>query len=172
MIKILTGVIMIAVAILFITDPDEDVYMAVIVILALGLAVKGIRDILFYFTMARHMVGGKVILFQGVIILDFALFTASLADVPIIYIMLYLIGIHGFSGVVETLRATESRRTVDGPWKLKLGHGLVNFALALLCLIYIKQTDMAVLIYSLGLIYSGVMRIISAFRRTTFIVIQ
>ena len=170
--NIITGLIMISLGILFIVYEDDDMYLVVILILALGLAIKGIRDIIYYFTMARHMVSGKIILFQGVITFDFALLTISLSDVPRFYIMLYLITAHAFSGVVETLRAMESRRTVDGPWRMKLGHGLVNLALALACLILIRRTDVAMMIYSLGLIYSGIMRIISAFRRTAFIVIQ
>ena len=169
---IITGLIMAAVAILFIVYDDDDMYQVVIFILALGLAIKGIKDIIFYFTMARHMVGGKIILFQGVVTLDFALFTISLSNVPRLYIILYLITVHAFSGVVEILRAMEARRTVDGAWRLKLGHGLVNLALALACLIFVRRTDVVTMIYSLGLLYSGIMRIISGFRRTAFIVIQ
>jgi hypothetical protein len=66
----------------------------------------------------------------------------------------------------------EARRTVEGPWRMKLGHGIVNFLLALACIIFIRRIDTAVLIYSLGLIYSAVIRMIGAFRRTTFIVIE
>ena len=85
--KVLLGLFMIAMAVGFIFEPSDELYMAVVAILALGLAVEGIKDIVFYFKMARHMVGGKMILIQGVIILDFGLFTASLTDVPKIYIL-------------------------------------------------------------------------------------
>ena len=170
--KVLLGFFMIAVAITFILIPSDDKYLVVILIVSLGFAIRGIKDIIFYFTMARHMVGGKMILFQAVVVLDFALFTASLTNVPKFYILLYLVGVHAFSGVVETLRAMEARRTVEGPWKMKLGHGIVNFALALSCLIFIKHINTAVLIYSLGLIYSAAIHIISAFRPTAFVVIE
>ena len=66
----------------------------------------------------------------------------------------------------------EARRTVDGPWKLKLSHGIINIALALSCLIFIKQPNTALIIYGAGLAYSAVIRIIGAFRRTAFIVIE
>ena len=163
--------IMFTVALFFILFPSDKAYMIVVFILSLGLAIAGIKDIAFYFTMAKHMVGGKMILFQAVVVLDFALFTASLSDVPKVYILLYLVGVHAFTGVVETLRAMEAKRTVDGPWKMKLAHGIVNFALALACLVFIKHINTAVFIYSLGLIYSAVIRIVSAFRRTAFVVI-
>ena len=166
------GLVMLIVAILFIAYPIDELYLFLMIILAAGLMIRGISDIVFYFTMAKHMVGGKIILFQGVIILDLAMFTGSITNVPKFYILLYLIGIHAFSGVVETLRALEAKRTVDGPWKLKLMHGIINFSLASACLIFIKHTDTALIIYGIGLIYSAVVRIISAFRKTAFVVIE
>ncbi|MBQ7679856.1 MAG: hypothetical protein IJT34_08405 [Butyrivibrio sp.] len=169
---VLFGVAMLAVAILFIFFPSDEAYTIIVAILSLGMAIAGIKDIIFYFTMARHMIGGKMILIQGVIILDFALITASLSNVPKIYILLYLIGIHAFSGVVEVLRAMESKKTVEGPWKMKFTHGLVNFALAVACLIFLRKTNTALMIYSLGLVYSAIVRIFSAFRRTSFILIE
>ncbi len=170
--RVLFGLCMLVVAVIFILFPSDETYMFVVSFLALGLAISGIKDILFYFFMARHMVGGKMILIQGVIVLDFAMITGSLADVPKIYILLYLIGIHAFSGVVEVLRAMEAKKTVDGPWKLKISHGMVNFGLAVACLIFIRHSNTALMIYSIGLIYSAVVRILSAFRKTSFILIN
>ena len=169
---VFVGVLMLVFAVILIVNPSDDIYMLLIIILALGLAISGIKDIIFYFTMARHMVGGKMILVQGVIVLDFAMLTGSLSDVPKFYVLLYLIGVHAFSGVVETLRALESKRAVDGPWKLKLCHGIVNFLLAASCLIFIKHADTALIIYGIGLMYSAVIRIITAFRKTAFMVIK
>ncbi|MBQ7724828.1 MAG: hypothetical protein IJT63_04365 [Lachnospiraceae bacterium] len=170
--NIIVGLVMILVAVIFIAFPSDEDYVFVIAVLTLGLAIKGLRDIIFYFTMARHMVGGKMILIQGVIVLDFALLTGSLSDVPKIYILLYLVVIHAFSGIVEILRAMEARRTVSGPWKMKFTHGIVDFLLAFSCFIYIRQTHTALIIYSIGLLYSAIMRILNAFRRTTFILIE
>ena len=170
--KFLFGILLLFIAIIFLASPGGDTYQVVIGVLAIGLAIKAIKDIVFYFSMARHMVGGKMILFQGVIILDFAIFTASLSQIPKIYILLYLIFINAFSGVVEVLRALEAKRTVEGPWKLKMGHGVINLALAISCLVFIRNENTAMIIYSIGLMYSALMRIISAFRRTTFVTIQ
>ncbi len=169
---VFVGVLMLVFAVILIVNPSDEIYMLLIIILALGLVISGIKDIIFYFTMARHMVGGKMILIQGVIVLDFGILTGSLSNVPKFYVLLYLIGVHAFSGVVETLRALESKRAVDGPWKLKLSHGIVNFLLAAACLIFIKHADTALIIYGIGLVYSAVMRILTAFRRTAFMVIE
>ena len=170
--EILFAFLMLAVAAVLIADPTDKKYAFVILLLAAGLALRAIRDICFYFGMARHMVGGKMILFQGVVLLDFALFTASLTDIPRIFILLYLVAIHLFSGIIEILRALEARRTVGGPWKLKCSHGIVNFALAISCFVFIRQASTVLIIYSIGLIYSALIRIISALRKTAFIVIS
>ncbi len=170
--KILFSLCMFAVALFFIINPSDEAYSVVVAILSIGLAIAGIKDIVFYFTMARHMVGGKMILIQGVIIFDFAIITGSLANVPKIYILLYLIGVHAFSGVIEIMRAMEARRTVDGPWKIKFSHGIVNLILAIACLIFIRQSNTALIIYSLGLMYSAVVRLFDAFRKKAFVVIE
>lgn len=169
---IVIGLVTMIIAIVFIVSPDDNAYLFVIAVLTTGLAIKGIKDIIFYFTMARHMVGGKMILIQGVIIFDLALITGSLSNVPKIYVLLYLIVIHAFSGVIEILRAVEARRTVSGPWRLKFSHGVIDFLMALSCFVFIRQTHTALIIYSMGLLYSAVMRIANSFRRTTFILIK
>lgn len=169
---IFIALVMIAVSIILLSTPTNSAYMWVIVILSIGLAISGIKDIIYFFTMARHMVGGKIILVQGVIILDFAIITGSIADVPKIYILLYLIAIHGFSGVVDVLRALEAKNTVEGHWKLKFAHGLVNFALAIACLVFIRHSNTALIIYSIGLMYSAVMNLFSAFRKYSFAIIE
>ncbi|MCR5233845.1 MAG: hypothetical protein K6E53_08045 [Lachnospiraceae bacterium] len=170
--KILFSICMFSVALFFIINPSDEAYTIVVGIFSIGLAIAGIKDIIFYFVMARHMVEGKMILIQGVIIFDFAMISGSLTDVPKIYILLYLIGVHAFSGVIEILRAMEARRTVDGPWKIKFSHGIVNLVLALACLVFIRRSHTALIIYSLGLMYSAVVRLFDAFGKTAFVVIE
>ena len=53
-----------------------------------------------------------------------------------------------------------------------MGSGIVNILLAILCLVFIKVTSIAVMIYAVGLIYAGVIKIITAFRKTTMVYIQ
>ncbi|MCR4589487.1 MAG: hypothetical protein K5668_01535 [Lachnospiraceae bacterium] len=170
--NLIVGVVMLIVAVVFIIDPSDSAYLFVIFALSLGLTIYGLKNIIFYFTMARHMVGGKIMLVQGVIIFDLALLTGSLSDVPKIYVLLYLVIVHAFSGIIEILRAMEARRAVSGPWRMKFSHGVMNCLLALACFIFIRQTHTALIIYSLGLLYSAIMRIADTFRRTTFILIE
>ena len=72
----------------------SEVYGVIILSLGLTLMLSGIRSLVYYFTMAKHMVGGLAVLYRGVIVFDIGLFTLSLVDVPLIFIMLYLAGLH------------------------------------------------------------------------------
>ena len=169
--NVLFGLLVVLCGALFILDP-RDGYKVVISILAISLILYGIRMFWFYCSMARHMVGGRSMLYRAVIMFDLGLFTISISDIPLIYVILYLAGIHLFTGGVDILRANESRRLQAESWKLQLFQGLVNVILAALCLVFIHSVAVAVAIYGVGLIYSGALRIVQAFRRTAVVYIQ
>ena len=165
-----TGFLIVICGLLFALFPTES-YKFIVTILGLSLVIWGIRDFIYYITMAKRMVGGRSVLYRAVITFDVGLFTLSLTDVPLIYVMLYLAGIHLFSGAIDMLRAREAKAQ-EGSWKMQFIHGLVNVIMAGLCLAFIGSTATAVEIYAIGLIYSGIMRIIQAFRRTAIVYIQ
>ena len=162
--RIITAFIMILGAVFLLLEPDVG-YPVVLVILAVTLLVSGIRMLVYYFTMARHMVGGRTILYRGTILLDIGIFAMSLSSVPQFYVILYLQAIHGFSGAVSILRALEAKKS-QAPWKLNLAHGLVNIAIVICCLFFTHSAAAVSVIYASGLIYSACFRIASAFRRT------
>jgi uncharacterized membrane protein HdeD (DUF308 family) len=168
--EIITGIITVLIALLMLLEPSEG-YTAVIGILSLVYTVRGISMIIYYFTMARFMVGGRTALYIGIIMFDFGILTGTLTDVPHFYVLLYLIGIHAFSGAIEMMRASESRR-YGGAWRLKLGHSIIDIIMALLCIVFLSRLSVAVIIYAIGLMYSSVLRIISACGRTKFVYIQ
>ena len=158
-------------ALVMITDPDNG-YHLIIVLLSVVLVIRGATTLVFYFQMARFMVDGRTILYMSIIMLDFGILTYSLTDVPHYYVLLYLILMHAFTGLVEIMRANEVRRLGGRSWKLKFTHGIINIFMACICIVFMRHMKAAVLVYSLGLIYSAILRIISACRRTTFIYIQ
>lgn len=168
---IFTSLMMLVSVLIIIADPDTG-YLIVTVILSISLLIYGIRKLIYYFTMARHMVGGKYILFSAVIMLDFGLFTLALTDIPKIYVVLYLMFINAVSGVVLILRTLESRKYGAASWKLNFSHGVINIVLAVMSLVFVSNTHMLVYMYCLGLVYSAVMRIIRACRRTAIVYVQ
>ena len=169
--EFISGLIMIFGALVLMADPQTG-YLLVVYLLAIILLIMGIRRLYYYFTMARYMVDGKESLYRGVILFDFGALTGSLTNIPKFYVLFYLIVIHAFSGLVEVLRAREARLQGAPSWRFKLIHGMVDLLMAIVCIMFINEGIIAVLIYAIGLIYSGLIRIISAFRKTKFICIQ
>ena len=108
--EIIFGIATIACALLTMVAPSDG-YDVIILILAVWLIIRGIRTLVYYFSMARFMVGGRSQLYSGVILLDFGILTATLTDVPHYYVLLYLIMMHAFSGLIEVLRALSHRHS-------------------------------------------------------------
>ena len=168
---VLSGLLMIALSVLMITHTDRGLIVAY-AILSLSLTVYGVRTLLFYFSMARHMVGGKLLLYVGIIALDLGAFTASMVSTPRVYLILYLLCAHAFSGVVDILRGREAKSYGGKTWRLNIVHGAVNILVALACVVFLRSTDILVYIYCAGLIYSALVRIVTALRKTAIVYIQ
>ena len=168
--NIILGLITILLAAILFIIPKEGFYV-VIAILSIGLTVIGVKEIVYFFTMAIHMVGGKRSLYRGVIILEIGLFTMSLYDVPRIFVLLYLVAIHAFSGGVDVLRAFEAKKN-GSSYRLKLSHGIMDLLIAASCLVFMRYGNTATYIYAFGLVYSSVVRIISSFKKTAIVYIQ
>ena len=172
--KILIGLFMIACCVVLVTDPDLGFYV-VAVILSVSLLLYAGRCLVFYVRMARHMVGGKSLLFRGIIVLDLAVFTVSMVDDPKIYIILYLLGMHAFAGLVSVLRALEARRFRAPAWRRSLVSGVINLSVAVMAVIaglYLKSAKDLVYLYAACLFYSACVQIVSAFRKTAIVYIQ
>ena len=170
--SVVSGIFMIALSIVMLLLEPETSFLLAAVILSLTLLIAGVRSLVFYFTMARHMVGGKMLLYVGLIILDFGIFTMTLTDVPHLYLIVYLLVTHAFGGVIDILRTLEARRNGAASWKLNASQGIVNLLVAVLCLFSLHSTRLLMILYCLGLLYSAVVRIISAFRKTAIVYIQ
>ena len=91
---------------------------------------------------------------------------------PIFYLMLYLLVANLISGVIEILGAREARQMEAGSWKLKMAIGAADVLFGLASIFCIGRPNILVYIYAAGLIYSAVLRIASAFRRTAIVYIQ
>ena len=118
------------------------------------------------------MVGGLIALFAGVFLIDFGILSISLADEARIYIFLYLAGWNAFSGLISLLRAWESYRNKGRSWILNTLYGIVNIVILICCFIFRDSPTTLATLYCVGLGYSGILRIINAFRRTEIVYIQ
>ena len=158
--NLIYGLLLIASGMILLYIP-KNAFVLLLLLLSATLLLSGINTLVYYFTMARFMVDGKMMLYK-----------ASLVDVPRQFVLVYLIGVHAFSGLVELLRAMEARRYGGKNWRLKMGHGLVNVVTCIICVIFLNHTNTVIIVYALGILYSGVLTLVSAFRRTAFVYIQ
>lgn len=171
--SILAGILMLFFVALLLLLPNEAYYL-VAGVLGLMLIIYGIRLLWYYLTMARHMVGGKTILYQSVIVIDLGLFSSTLMLVSSAMVIFYLLGIYAFTGAISILRAFEAKK-YGGSWKLKLITGVIGLALAITLVVLgfaFGLTQYLVYGFCLSLVYSAVVRIISAFRQTAVVYIQ
>ena len=160
---ILRGILTLLAAPVLLLDPEMGCLL-IVMVLGFSMALKGLRMLLYFAVMARHMVGGKVILYQGFILLDLGLFTLSIAEIPSRFIMLYLLLGYLFYGFIGVLRAMEIRKQALGSWRFRLLVSAGDIALGLLCLIKLNSMKWAAGIYCLGTIWSALGRIISVCR--------
>lgn len=170
--KFLFGLGMLLGSIILAVDPEQG-YHIIAVILSLSMLIAGIRSLTYYFTMARNMVGGKSVFYKALILIDLGLFTMTVITIPKIYLVCHLLISHGFSGIVDMLRAYEDKKMQASSWRMSFVYGFGNLVIsiaALICAIN-RMNWLVVDIYSAGLAYSGIMQMVSAFRRTAIIYI-
>ncbi|MBR0081404.1 MAG: DUF308 domain-containing protein [Clostridia bacterium] len=166
--KFLTGLLLLAVVVLLGVWPEIG-YDVLIIVLCVGMLAYGIRMLIYYFVMARHMVRGKLILLIGILMVDFGLFALTLSHIPKVYMLLYLFLGHMFYSVIDIMRAMEARKNSSPRWQFKLLFGAFNLLIALFALIgglVVRSVRVPVYIYAVGLLYTGIERIVDAFRKT------
>ena len=164
------ALIMMACGVLMLLDPWGG-FTVVFRLLMLTLIIAGLRNIIYYISMARHAVGGIAILYKGILLFDAGLFAYSLADIPPVYTMIYLIICMMVSGGIDMLRANEARTMQSGSWKLQFFYGAGNMALAIIAIFFLNSGLLVSVIYGISLIHSAVCRLITAFRRTAIVYI-
>ena len=153
---------------------STDALPVVLLLIGVGMTLKGFRALIYYFVMARSMVGGKRALYRGILFLDLGLFTSSLANDPSVVIILYIAAVNAFAGFVAILRTREAKKWGSPRWKQPAVYAAFSLAMAVTVLIsglIFKNYDMTVYVYAAGLLYSAILLIASAFRRTAIVYI-
>lgn len=171
---IIIGTLMVLLALSLIIIPEESLGI-VVFILTLSMFAYGFRLLWFYFTMSRHMVGGKATLYRAIIVLSLALFLISAASLSRLIVLIYLIFIFIFTGIIGILRSFEAKSNGASNWRFKMITGviMVFFAIAMIVAgLFFQREDILVYGYCISLIYSAVTRIVTAFKKTAIVYIQ
>ena len=173
-INVLEGIVILAFGGMLMAYP-KGAQAVVLGLIGLGMTIRGIRALVYYFSMARHMVGGKSVLYRGIIFLDVGLLTSSLGDAPEMTVILYIAVMSAFAGVISIMRARESKAVGSPKWKGSMLGGAANIIMAIaviVCGFVLNMPEAAVYVYGAGLIGSAVGKIASAFKRTAIVYIQ
>lgn len=158
----LTGIVLIAFCAVLLLFPVDGCSI-IAAVLSIGLILKGLQMLIYYLTMARFMVGGKDMLYRGVIILDLGAFIATMIDEPRIYIVVFIVAYYAFAALVNILRSVEDKRLGAPTWKINLLQGVTDLFIAVASIVYIRSYQVLVVLFCAGLAYSALIRITSAF---------
>lgn len=158
-------------SIILVTFPDEGGYI-VIAVLDISLLLYGLRLIIYYFTMARYMVGGIMTFYKSIIVIDFGLFIFNLNEIPQKCTMIYLVGLLVFSGMVDLLRSLEERKLMAKTWKYEILHGMVKIVFSIFCLFFINSMRMMMVVYSLGLVHAALVKLSYSFKKTAIVYVE
>ena len=170
--KFLSGLVMLLGSLLLIVEPEEGYYI-IAFLLSISLLLTGVRALVYYFTMARNMVGGKSILYRALILTDLGIFTLPTITIPKIYLICHLLISHAFSGLVDMLKAVEDKKLQASSWRMSFIYGLGNLLTAVAAFVCVlnQSTELVVDIYCISLAYSGMMQMAASFRKTAIIYI-
>lgn len=169
--NILAGLAIIFISLFMFAFPDFG-YIFATIILGCVLLLDGMKQLIYFFSMGIHMVGGKIILYRALITLDVGFFTVSIHGTGQRYIMFYFVMYYFFIGIVSIFRALEARRLEAGAWKMKLVQGLFDIMVTIICLFNNNSAGTMLDILCIALIISAVTRIGMALRKNAIIYIQ
>ena len=106
--KFLSGLGMLLGSLVLVVEPENGYYI-IALLLSISLLMSGVKALFYYFTLARNMVGGKSILYRALVMTDLGLFTLTTITIPKFYLICHLLISHGFSGLVDMLKAIEDK---------------------------------------------------------------
>lgn len=163
--KVFTSLVMIAIGIIIFTTPKDVSYTIVAIIIGVVIAYKGIKNFIFYLVSARHMVGGEKIFINSVILINLAAVSFFVLMESQLLAMLYLVTIFIVLGAIDILRAFEIKKVSSKRWIFKFAKGLIAIALGVICIVFIKSTELMLLMFAIGWIVMGVAGVISSFEK-------
>ena len=161
--KIFTGLLLLAAAYILVSERQYG-YLLVVAVLAISLLVYGLKTLFYYFTMAIHMVDGRIILYESIILLDLGLFSVGLSTLPKTVVIIYLVVYYLFFGGIQIYNALCAKK-IQAPYIGKLIHGIISSAIAVICVIFYKDEAIVTYVFAFGLCCSAAANIISAFKK-------
>ena len=157
---------------LFLMIIPEIAFLLIAAFVGLWLTFYGLKYLIYYMTHAQHMVGGKWFLLLGLLMFDMGMFATLLIDQAQMIMIIYVVAAHFVAAVLNFARAYSNKGDGNPGWKIDLAQGIGNISQVVLCLVFINYVEVPVFIYCSGVIYSSILNIITACKKTAIVYVQ
>ncbi|MCQ2802440.1 MAG: DUF308 domain-containing protein [Bacilli bacterium] len=145
-------------------DSSSDIIAFIIGIL---ISIKALKGLVYYFTSAKNMIGGRRILINNIILLDFGLVSFFVTIKHSELAMLYFIILLTIFAGIDILRAIEIKNSDGKRWIFRLIKGIITLILGILCMIFIKSPYIMATIFGIAWLIYGLSGAVQVFKRTS-----
>lgn len=135
------------------------------IVLGCMLCWRGISTLFSYFSVLRRTVASERVMWIGIIIFDLGVLALVTYDRPTFVIVTYLVVTHVVEGGINFARGILSRAD-DPRWRESVLMGLLRLCIAISCIVFMHDYAMLDIIWGLGFMVEGIMRIASSLRPT------
>ncbi len=167
----ISGLLLLGVCVIIDAFPEIG-YGLILLLMVSSMMIRGMQDLFYYFTMARYTVGGVVVLYKGILFLDVALFALNLDSLPKEYVMLYLLAGMLANGLIDLLRVREVIQSGSKHWKYQMFTGAFKIWITILCVLFFHSGKILSIVYTIGLAYTAISRMVIAVRDTSIVYIK
>ena len=169
--KIIGAVLLIHIALFLMLIPQIALQL-IAVMFSVILIFYGLKFILFYITHASHMVNGKWFILLGLLLFDIGVFASLMQNQSKLLTIAYIAGAHLVGAILRLIRAVGNKKDNNPGWIIDCMQSIGNFIQVAVCIIFSQYVEVPVFIYCSGLIYSAILSIIQACKRTAIVYVQ
>ena len=169
--KIIGAVLLIHIALFLMLIPQIALQL-IAVMFSVILIFYGLKFILFYLSHASHMVYGKWFILLGLLLFDIGVFASLMQNQSKLITIVYIAGAHLVGAILRLIRAVGNKKDNNPGWIIDCMQSIGNFIQVAVCIIFSQYVEVPVFIYCSGLIYSAILQIIQACKRTAIVYVQ
>lgn len=164
--KIFKSILMLTLGALILLLPSSRSYVVACTLIGVVITINGLKDLIFYISSARHMVGGGRIFINSVIMMDLGLISFMILYESPVIAMLYLVSIFVVMGAIDIARSIETKKNEYKFWFVGLIKGILAILVGVACFILADSIDIMLLVFGIGLIVIAVEGIAMSFTKS------
>lgn len=164
--NILKSLLMFIIGAIILLVPNELDYIIVCYIIGIIITLSGLRKLVFYFSSAKNMVGGRKILINSIINIDLGLLSFFVLIENGKLAILYMVAVFILLGAIDILRSFEIKKNGSKTWVFKLIKGLLTIGVGAICIVFSKYTETMLIVFGCAWIVLAIEGIITAFSKS------